>query len=111
LPSQQTQAYRCPNCQTELGEPVSRCPRCGMGLQIPQQSQAFTTVPVVDAILGTLTGLIAIATGIGVIGAIVAYFQLRKRYPYFCMGLAISGTLLVLALLGLLLVCFGAIRT
>ncbi|WP_309719963.1 hypothetical protein [Armatimonas sp.] len=106
---QQSQNYRCPNCQTEFGEAISRCPMCGMALQRDQQTQAFTKIPALDAIIGVLVGLVAIATGIGMIGSIIVYFRYRQQYPYFCMGLLISGALLVLVILGILLVCFGGI--
>lgn len=54
-------------------------------------SQAFTKVPVLDAILGVLVGVVAIGTGVGMIGSLIAYFKLRQQYPYFCTGLLISG--------------------
>ena len=82
---------------------------CGMALQRNLTSQAFTKVPVLDAIIGVLVGIVAIGTGVGVIGSLIAYFKLRQQYPYFCMGLLISGALLVLVILGILLVCFGGI--
>ncbi|MBB6049774.1 hypothetical protein [Armatimonas rosea] len=105
---QQYQHYRCPNCQTELGEPLFRCPQCGMQLQ-DRASEAFTKVPVIDGILGTLAGLILISTGIGFIGAVVAYFRLRSRYPYFCVGLLTSAVLILLLILGIFLVCLSGI--
>ncbi|MCX6369024.1 MAG: hypothetical protein NTX57_20270 [Armatimonadetes bacterium] len=86
-----------------------RCPQCGMALQRDLPSQAFTKIPALDAIIGVLVGLVAIATGIGMIGSIIVYFRYRQQYPYFCMGLLISGALLVLVILGILLVCFGSI--
>jgi hypothetical protein len=105
--SHQYQTYRCPNCQSELGEPRARCPHCGLALQRSPEATAFTRVPILDGLLGTISGLVLIGTGIGIIGAIVVYFQLRKRYPYFCTGIALSGVLLLLLLLGIFLICLG----
>ena len=82
---------------------------CGMALQRDQPSQAFTKIPVLDAIIGVLVGVVAIGTGLGVIGSLIAYFKLRQQYPYFCMGLLISGVLLLLFILGILVLCFGGI--
>ena len=82
-----------------------------MALQRAENSVAFTKVPALDAILGTLVGLIAAATGIGVIGSIIVYFRYRQQYPYFCMGLLIRGALILLLILGIFLICIGAIKT
>jgi hypothetical protein len=106
---QQYQNYRCPNCQTDLGEPLFRCPQCGMTLQDQPNALAFTKVPVIDGILGTLAGLVLISTGIGFIGAVVAYFRFRARYPYFCVGLLTSAVLVLLLILGIFLICLSGI--
>ena len=105
----QFQTYRCPNCQTELGEPLFRCPQCGMQLQDRSHAEALTKIPVLDGILGTIAGLVLTLTGIGFIGGVVAYFRFRARYPYFCVGLLIGFALVLLLVLGIFLACLSGI--
>lgn len=81
-----------------------------MSLQHAPEATTLTRIPVLDGFLGALAGLVATLTGIGFIGAIVVYFQLRRRYPYFCTGILVGFGLLLAALLGLFLLCIGSLR-
>ena len=53
-------------------------------------SDRITRYPITDGLLGIFLGTLGIATGIGAIAVIVAYFKLRHRYPYFGVGLLLS---------------------
>jgi hypothetical protein len=86
----QAQLSQCPNCETELAEAALQCPVCHLSLHKVKHSEVLTRFPFTDGLLGVLLGTIGIATGIGAIAVLIAYFRLRNRYPYFCVGLLVS---------------------
>jgi hypothetical protein len=80
-----------------------------MALHTSPKALAFTGVPVLDGILGTLAGLALLSVVIGFIPGVILYFRLRPRYPYFSLGLLISAVLFILLILGVFLACIGGI--
>src|SRR5689334_2847541 len=102
---------RCPNCEQEAPAGDRYCPRCGMDLYWdPSPSLPGSSVAEIGHIvLGILTALTSVFTGVGVLIVIAVYFSMRAGGSPFVRGLGIGLVVLVALLLGMIAICFATI--
>lgn len=104
------------------------CPQCGAAMaMLMKPTQTMTGIGWLDVLLGVIIGFGALTT-IGWVGlllfnavtqgwiwiaifevllAVGLYFFMRRFYPLVARGLAISGILVLLLVLGILWLCSG----
>ncbi len=123
MPTQQ-----CPVCGTPMEPTAPFCPQCGTAMaMLMKPTRTLTGIGWLDVLLGVIIGFSALMT-IGWVGlllfnavaqgwvwiaifevvlAVGLYFFIRRFYPLMARGLAISGLLLLLLVLGIFWLCSG----
>jgi zinc-ribbon domain len=96
----------CPNCGQPVEAGASLCPNCGAPTRPLPARRALTGIDWLDLTLGFLLAVLSFAVfGVGILGAVAAFFVTREKYPGIARGLQFGMLTVGALVLGALAIC------